>query len=244
MSNTRFNTELLLRARQGIEKVGFVPFGPQGGIVAQQQQAAQPQQPAGGQPGAAPQAVQQQPQPQQQPVQATPTDPAAGGLPGTDQGNSDQMRSVIREELERNEQKPKKLSIQDRVTQLEGLVLRVMEHGGLIPTDPNLTNQQPSSTGVDAPAATSSQAPQGAGVKTAAQTDPLLLTLLDSVREQMLLGMIEMEKAAAMESDAPIVGSVDMEPEPDQIILSNDNVFQDPVQQGFLDMLNRTYTRS
>ncbi len=239
---TRFNPALLQAARGELAKFttksAFVALGPQGGMSQQQQQqpqaGGQPMPQQGGQPQMDPTAMaqaqqaQQQPPPQQQqqPQQPMPQQ-AGGGQPGVDPTQSDQMRSVIREELERNEQKPKKLSIQDRVTQLEGMVLRVMEHGGLVPADPNLTSQQPSSTGVDAPANVTAPVAKTAGTKTASA----IQELLDSVREQFLLGIEEMERTASEQSDVVAVGEADMNPIPSQE-LDHQPIFSMPDDQS------------
>jgi len=258
---TRFNPSLLRAAQEGIAatKTAFVAFGPNGEVAAQQQQpgaqqaggAPQPGMPPQGDPSGGGQAAAPPQAPPQQPQQP-PQQPTAGGM--GDPGQADQMRAVLREELERNEQKPKKLTIQDRMTQLEGLVLRVMEHNGLIPTDPNLVNQQPSSTGVDAPANTGATPPAGAppasggapagpaagAMKTAAMRDPILQSLLWSVREQMELGMQEMERTAAELSDAPVVGSVDYNPIPTQLV-ANQDIFDHPEGHSFASMINSIY---
>jgi hypothetical protein len=49
----------------------------------------------------------------------------------------------MKEELAANEAKPPKLSVADRLTQMEGLMLRMMEYHGMIKPDPNLTQPSP-----------------------------------------------------------------------------------------------------
>jgi hypothetical protein len=75
---------------------------------------------------------------------------APGAPPSADPGtqNADQMRSIMREEINAAQEKPPKLSPQERFIQLEGLVLRMMEHLGLVKPDPNLIQQQ-APTGMD-----------------------------------------------------------------------------------------------
>jgi hypothetical protein len=131
----------------------------------------------------------------------------------------DDVRAVLREELAHHEEKPKKLPIQERVTQLEGLILRLMEEMGKVKPDPNLI--QPSAAGQatnsgmapdampsltdmpgqapEAPAAPPSGMPPGGGAPQAQpQTQKMAhLTqdpLVQSVRLQFLLGLQDMRE--------------------------------------------------
>jgi hypothetical protein len=58
------------------------------------------------------------------------------------QQNADSMRAIMREEINAAQEKPPKLPINERVVQLEGLMLRMMEHMGLVQPDPNLMRDQ------------------------------------------------------------------------------------------------------
>lgn len=161
------------------EKNAFVPMSPQ----VQQQKAqeaqqaeAQAQQPAPGVGGApaSPAPEQAAPQPQAQPAPAQP-DPsqqaqaqpqqAAGAVP------INQVQSIIRDELEASQNKPKKPSTDERLVALEGIVLRMLEHQGLLPAGtatkpPEPDRMQPVAPMGDQLAA--QQAQQGQGMPKAA----------------------------------------------------------------------------
>jgi hypothetical protein len=97
-----------------LEKRSFIPMDQASMQAQQQQEAAMAQQQQ------AQQAPQGQPPAQGQPPQ--------GGSPTTDD-----LRTVVREEVEAAQDKPKKQSVDERITALEGAFLRVLQYLGLIP---------------------------------------------------------------------------------------------------------------
>jgi hypothetical protein len=131
---SRFNPEI---ARMAFEATGlstkeaFVAMDPQT-LQAQQQQQAQAQQA-------------QQPQ---QPAPAPAMDPEA-------------LRSVVREEVQAGQQKPKKLSPDERMTQIEAILMKLLEHNGLAKLDPSGANTQAPGQAAQIP--TDPQAPPSMG---------------------------------------------------------------------------------
>jgi hypothetical protein len=113
---------LSMFSQLNLEKNAFVPMDP-----ASMQQQQQPQQAPQGDPAA---------------QGGAPADPAAGGAPqggppavtgAGGQGVSlDDVRSTVRQEVEAANEKPKKQSVDERLTALEGAFLRLLQHLGMI----------------------------------------------------------------------------------------------------------------
>jgi hypothetical protein len=118
----------MLSKLNDFEKEAFVPMDP-----ASQQQAAAQQQPQQGAP--------------QDPSQGgAPPSPAGGGgdpaaagggggspqIQGTNGLSLDDIRGTIRQEVEAANEKPKKQSVDERLTALEGAFLRLLQHLGMI----------------------------------------------------------------------------------------------------------------
>lgn len=100
------------------------------------------------------------------PVGSPPQDPnVPGSGPGQQSMGPDDMRAMMKEEIAAGQEKPQKLPIQDRVTQLEGLVLRLMEYHGMVKPDPNLTSPV-QATSVDSGGVSGNVMPQVGDVQT------------------------------------------------------------------------------
>jgi hypothetical protein len=120
------NIALSMLDKLNFEKEAFVPMDP--ASMQQQQQGGAPQ-------GDPSQGGQPQGQPQDPSAaaagggQAPPQIAGAGGSAVT----LDDVRSTVREEVEAANEKPKKQSVDERLTALEGAFLRVCQYLGILP---------------------------------------------------------------------------------------------------------------
>ena len=170
MSTPLFNRNLFNVANAEFAKQAFVP--------APNPAAAQQGAPAEGAPPPPPGAEGMVPPEIAAAAQGqAPVDPAAQQqAPPPGVNDPDTHRQIIREEIERSQAKPKPLSPKDRITRLEGLVLRMLEKDGLIQPDPAIAepqSQQPGAAPGGAPGGgTAPAAPAAAGAPPAGAAPP------------------------------------------------------------------------